>query len=155
MARKRSAAQRGKTVARQPQNQRSAPGRGEIREIVHQTITETAWAGPLPRPEDLAKYDHVVPGSAQRIIAMAERQAAHRQHLEVIAVEGGNRRANWGLLAGFTIAIVFLVVSALLISNGHPVPGTILGTVDLVSLVGVFVFGRVDQRRERERQRQL
>jgi uncharacterized membrane protein len=31
-----------------------------------------AWSGPLPPPSDLAGYESIVPGSAERIIAMAE-----------------------------------------------------------------------------------
>jgi len=50
---------------------------------------------------------------------------------------------------GFIIAILFLGVSAGLIAADRQVAGVILGSVDLTALVGVFVFGRIDQRRER------
>lgn len=32
------------------------------------------YSGPLPKPEDLAKYEQVIPGAAERIIKMAERE---------------------------------------------------------------------------------
>jgi hypothetical protein len=70
--------------------------------------------------------------------------------MERIVVEGGSRRAWAGLVLGFIIAVLFLIVSAALIINGYEVAGTILGTVDVVGLVTVFVVGRVEQRQERE-----
>ena len=36
------------------------------------------YSGPLPRPDDLAKYDQIVPGAAERIIKMAEAEMLHR-----------------------------------------------------------------------------
>lgn len=38
--------------------------------------------GPLPAPEDLQRYDALLPGAAERIICMAEDEAAHRRRLE-------------------------------------------------------------------------
>jgi uncharacterized membrane protein len=38
--------------------------------------------GPLPAPQDLFAYDQYLPGTADRIIAMAEREQAHRMNQE-------------------------------------------------------------------------
>jgi uncharacterized membrane protein len=52
-------------------------------EAIFQAAVEISrFSGPLPHPEDLAKYEQVLPGAADRIIRMAEQQAAHRQNLE-------------------------------------------------------------------------
>jgi hypothetical protein len=48
-----------------------------------------------------------------------------------------------GMITAFTLALAFLGVSAWLISTGHEVSGTILGTVDLVALTTVFITRRV------------
>lgn len=53
-----------------------------------------------------------------------------------------------GLAMAFTLALSFLGVSAWLIYSGHEVGGTILGTVDLVALVTVFITGRAIGRAE-------
>jgi hypothetical protein len=45
--------------------------------------------------------------------------------------------------------LAFLGTAAWLIDTGHSLAGTFLGTVDLVSLAGVFVFG-VRAKAERE-----
>jgi hypothetical protein len=47
-----------------------------------------------------------------------------------------------GLFLGFLITIGFLAVSGWLVNGGHDVSGCIIGTVDLVALVTIFVIGR-------------
>jgi uncharacterized membrane protein len=119
-------------------------------ETAIQVLREQQFTGPLPHPEILRGYEDVVPGAAERLLTMAERNSQHRRDMERIVVEGGSRRAWAGLVLGFIIAVLFLIVSAALIINGYEVAGTILGTVDVVGLVTVFVVGRVEQRQERE-----
>ncbi len=53
-----------------------------------------------------------------------------------------SRRDSYGLVAGFAVAVLFLLVAAWLINGGREVAGVILGTVDLVALTAVFVLGR-------------
>lgn len=38
------------------------------------TLIEKHHSGPLPAPEDLAHYDQIVPGGAERIFQMTERE---------------------------------------------------------------------------------
>lgn len=43
----------------------------------------------LPDPEDLARYEKIVPGSANRILELAERQASSRLKFHKLATIGG------------------------------------------------------------------
>jgi uncharacterized membrane protein len=113
-------------------------------------FSASSYSGPLPSPEHLRGYEEVLPGSADRILTMAEKQSDHRQEIEKDAVKGGARRSWWGLWLGFVISVLVLGLSGGLIVAGYQVAGTVLGSVDLVSLASVFVIGRVEQRRERE-----
>jgi uncharacterized membrane protein len=45
-------------------------------------LSYSVHSGPLPPPEDLAKYNMIVPDAAERILRMAEKQQAHRMELE-------------------------------------------------------------------------
>ena len=40
------------------------------------------WSGPLPPPAALQRYDEVLPGAAERILAMAETEQQHRMEQE-------------------------------------------------------------------------
>ena len=97
--------------------------------------------GPLPPPEQLVSYEHALPGLAERIVKMAENQAAHRQGFETKVIGAEIDRAALGMKFGFTIGIAGLLASILMGWMGHPASGAAIGAVDLVALVSVFVVG--------------
>ena len=49
--------------------------------LVHQHA-EMSFSGPLPPPNVLSAYEDLLPGAADRIITMAEKQLEHRMYLE-------------------------------------------------------------------------
>jgi uncharacterized membrane protein len=103
----------------------------------------------------LIQYNEAVSDGAERIIALAERQAKHRMALETRVVDADIKRANWGLLAGFVVALAGLIISYFLIDRGNAWAGLFLGTLDLGSLVGVFIYGTVSRRSEREQRAKM
>lgn len=58
------------------------------------TTAMKAHSGPLPAPEDLARYDQLLPGTAERIIAMAELEQNHRVSMERDAMEADHIHRN-------------------------------------------------------------
>jgi uncharacterized membrane protein len=104
-----------------------------------------AISSPYLPPAYLREYEQIVPGSAARTFELVDRQSTHRQDLEATVVRGSEGRANRGQWFGLIVALSFLAAASVLILLGHEAAGTILGTVDLVSLVGVFVLGRTKQ----------
>ncbi|WP_425506349.1 DUF2335 domain-containing protein [Stakelama sediminis] len=65
--------------------------RGEA-ELLIGTVLHKFHSGPLPAPEDLAHYDEISPGAADRIITMAEDNMKHRH-----AMESGLVKSEYGL----------------------------------------------------------
>lgn len=110
---------------------------------------EQSFSGPLPHPAILRAFDDVVPGAAERIIKMAEEQAAHRKALERKVIESDVNRSMWGQILGFCIAIVGLVVSAVIAVFGSALAGSVIGVGTLASLVGVFMYGARTRKEER------
>ncbi len=108
------------------------------------------YVGPLPPPEQLLKYNEAVSNGAERILAMAERQAAHRQSLESKVIEADIKRSYWGLAAGFTVTVSALFTSAFLIYNGHDLAGGSIFGASLVTIVIAFVSGASLRKKERE-----
>ena len=102
--------------------------------------------GPLPPPQDLAEYERILPGSADRIISSSEKQLNHRISIESQTIASQNKQSGLGQIFGFIIAIVGFLCSFGAICMNHAVAGTIIGTVDLVAPVSVFVYGKTAQR---------
>lgn len=78
----------------------------------------TAQFSPLPSPEQLERYERVVPGSAKQILADASTQTHHRISLEKKVI-GGNSKRSWvGLIvAGMVEAGVIAAVILAIIKN--------------------------------------
>jgi len=53
----------------------------------------------------LIKYNEACPGCAERILAMAERQAAHRQGIEKAVIDSNIKSERRGQILGFLIAL--------------------------------------------------
>ena len=96
-------------------------------------------AGELPAAETISTYEEVLPGAADRILRMLETQAEHRMSMERTLVEGAARTERLGQLMGLVIVLVVFLVGALLIVNGHQIPGTLLAIADLGVLVAVYL----------------
>ena len=128
------------------ENQPTVP---ENREVVarFEAVAES-HEGPLPAPETLAGYEHVLPGSAERILLMAEQEALHRRLIVSKVVESGTSRTRWGLWLGAFVALAVIGAGLTAVIAGHPWPGTVIITADLASVVGVFVGGTWFRARE-------
>ena len=107
------------------------------------TVVQESFAlsGPLPPPEILRKFDEVVPGSAERIIKMAEGQFAHRTELERKVIDSDIVTSKRGQILGFVIAIVGLICSMVISIFGNKIAGALIGVGTLASLVSVFMYG--------------
>lgn len=108
-----------------------------------------SFSGPLPAPVDLEHYEKVLPGAAERIISMAERQSAHRQNLETKVINSEISNSKTGLYFGFAIGIGGFIVVGYCASFGYQILAGIIAALDIGSLVGVFVYGSEKRKKER------
>ncbi len=106
--------------------------------------------GPLPSPKVLKEYDALIPGTAAKIIAMAEVQSNHRQDIESRVVRTRTINSRLGLIFGLLIGLASLAAATLSAINGSSLVGSVIGVSGLASLVGVFVYGSQQQRQERQ-----
>lgn len=84
---------------------------GQEVKLVHQE----AYQGPLPHPDLLVKYEEIIPGSAERILSMAEKEQRHRHQLENEVIKKEIAQKGRGLYFGFTLALLIIVVGAYLL----------------------------------------
>ncbi|MGO8670991.1 MAG: DUF2335 domain-containing protein [Capsulimonadaceae bacterium] len=121
---------------------------------------ELKWiSGPVPSADELARYEAVLPGAAERFftyhdrqIALIEKQVDNRIGLERAVVTGDSARATLGVLAGVAIAFCGIWAAYQLGMHGHDwlAGGVFLG--DIGGMAGVFVYGTRSRRAERAQQ---
>lgn len=114
-----------------------------------QQIIARHHMGPLPDPEDMARYGNIIPNGAERIMQLAEKEQSARLQMEAAEQEGRfsylkqeqaiKKRGQW--FACFSI-IVFAAISVYLIYSGSPTAGALLMGASLATVVLAFIAGR-------------
>lgn len=125
------------------------PGKEGEASVVLETYFES-HRGPLPPARELRNYDVVLPGAAERIVAMAEREQAHRHTLEAKIVDDEVSLRRRGQLAALGALLVMLGIVALFVIMGAPEPGAWFGAVIIVGVVTAFLGQRLLQSDRRE-----
>jgi uncharacterized membrane protein len=108
---------------------------------VSTTISKT-HIGPLPTPEDFKNYEAALPGAAERILAMAEREQHRRLEMNTEGLARSYSLSVRGQMYGFAIALVGLGAAVWMVIAGHDWAGGTVGGGTLVGLVAVFVVGK-------------
>ena len=125
------------------------PRAGAPRVIGAAIQTSVLHTGPIPPPEVLAQYEEVLPGLADRIMAEAERQSAHRQAAEMTVIKNDARQSLFGMAAGVVTVLAALAVAAIFVLQGQPWFGIVALLAPITTLAGVFVHGTEARRKER------
>lgn len=101
------------------------------------------YSGPVPHAGEMARYKAIDPSFPERFVAMAERQAEHRQMLETKVVDDDFRLKRRGqdyalisTIVGLIAAVIFAVIGATTVAG-------IVGGTTVVGVVTAFVAGRV------------
>jgi predicted membrane protein DUF2335 len=102
-----------------------APYSSEHERSVLGQMRSAHWSGPLPPPAELEKIDQIIPGGADRLLRMAEKEQTHR-----IGDAKRGQYLGWSLAAG-------AVIAAAVVSLCHG-PWQVS-----VALVGIPVLGAV------------
>jgi len=106
------------------------------------------FSGPLPPPKQLKEYNDVLPGAADRILKMAERQSEHRQRMEEQIVNANTKDSHLGVIFAFILGALIIGGGIYLAAIGHPY-GTWFSFGGVATLVGVFVYGTRSSQKER------
>ena len=108
------------------------------------------YGGPIPPASEMARYEKIIPGAAERILTMAESQAKHRQNMEFTVVKRSVQDQRLGIICAFAITVSALIVAVLCVRWGHEIVGAIIGTSGLGSIITAFIYGTRSNRAERE-----
>ena len=105
-------------------------------------IRQEAFFGPIPPPKAMAEYEALLPGSADRILSMAEKQQEHRMALEKEAVKSELAQNRRGQVFGFIVFLLSLSAGIVFAFKGLVALATTFLTVTMVSIVALFVLGK-------------
>ena len=112
--------------------------------------SQSFFSGPIPQPLMLKQYEEILPGSAERIFAMAEKEAEHIRLMDAAVLDaqkGDNRRGQW-LAFGVCTLMAAVGITALILN--HPVTASIVCGSTLTGLVAVFITGRTGTNKQDE-----
>ncbi|MBK5214966.1 MAG: DUF2335 domain-containing protein [Flavobacteriaceae bacterium] len=110
--------------------------------VVRALIFRRNHSGPLPDGETIKIYSEVIPNGGDRLMTTVEKQLEHRIEIEKEGLQKTYKQSGRGQIFGFIIAIIFGVIAWDLGRRGEVVIASILGAVDLVALVTVFITGQ-------------
>ncbi len=120
-------------------------GPNEITAVLHQ--------GPLPHPEEFRRYDEALPGAADRILVMAEREQASRLDatrrtqeqqfaLQCSALRASTLARLLGQVIGAGVIGGTLWVARDLLMSDRSIAGMSALIAALAALAGLFVYRR-------------
>lgn len=109
----------------------------------------SGFSGPIPPPNLLQEYDKAFPGSAERIVKMAEVEQAHRharEHAEAelqISIHNGIKlETTLGQFFALIIGVVAIIAGTIAGVHGAQFVGTVIGGGGVGGLVTAFIVGR-------------
>lgn len=114
----------------------------QVKRVVAE-VMQSEFSGPIPPPSIIAGYEEVVPGAADRIIAMAENQAKHRQSIELFEVKTEARDSLLGIIFAFILGIGSIIACIVVVltvrENAGAIAGSLLGVTGIGSIVTAFL----------------
>lgn len=105
-------------------------------------MTQHQFIGPLPPPIFLKGYEDVVKGSADRILTMAEEDAAHYRAMELKSIDMMKDVTKRGQRFGLAMGCFSLIACIAALYFGSESTAKAIGQTTVIGLVTVFVTGK-------------
>ena len=116
--------------------------------FIRAMVLRERYSGPIAHPRIIAGYEQYLPGSADRILTMAEQQQSHRMKLEDRSQAAAIQREKRAMYLGFILALALMLISLAVILSGFDIAGLGMIAVSAVSLAGVFLYSHRSARNE-------
>jgi uncharacterized membrane protein len=107
------------------------------------------FSGPMPPPSLLRHYEEICPGSADRMLRMAEQEAEHRRKTESAIVNAQIEHFNKqfsesrrGQICALIITLAALAGGVYSAIQGHEIAGSIIGVGGIGGIVTTLILGR-------------
>lgn len=113
--------------------------RREVIEIISQ---RESHSGPLPSPAQLKAYDEVLPGLAERIVQLTEKEQTHRHTTVDFITRRESRIRERGQICAMIALVIMIGFCAYLVSIGSATTAGFVAVGLIAAVVGIFVTGR-------------
>lgn len=117
-----------------------------VKEIQHVQVQQH-YSGPLPQPEALAQYDQIVPGAAERIIKMAEKEMDHRHRVEDSMTRSAIRSTFLGIIFAFMSVLILSGSVVYALYRGFDTVAGSIAVGSIAAVAGVFIFFKAKKSR--------
>ena len=118
-----------------------AGARGQLVSTVMMMMSEQ-FSGPIAHPRHLREYEEILPGSAERIIAMAEKQQGHNIEMERLIVSAQVSDQKRGMRYGLAALLATLIAAVGVGLAGQVALSISILGVGVAGVVVAFIKGR-------------
>lgn len=95
-------------------------------------------SGPLPSPEELQRFNAILPGLADRIVTMAEKEQETAHKINLLSAKSANQMILAGWFCSLLCLIGFMALAYFAIQAR--MAWVAFATVSSISIAGVFVY---------------
>ncbi len=132
----------------------------QIQQIAN--VLSAQFVGPIPPPNIIERYERILPGSADRIISMAEKEQnfEHKMREKMVDAQISDRdryreERKSGQKNAFRIGVVGIVGAVFLGVFGNPWASGVLSGGTVAALVGSFLYDKNLENIRRSKQTKL
>lgn len=106
------------------------------------------YRGPLPPAAEVCAWEEVCPGSAERILGMAENNNRCNNANKDKIIQHNIRFENWGLALGFCALIIDIGAVVYCTMRGHDAVAAALLTLAVMGVIAKFIPVKVDPQKQ-------
>jgi uncharacterized membrane protein len=132
--RKRNAVQQSGGASMEELRRKHSAQAQFVEQVVEQRLEASFYSGPIPDPDMLAQFEHVLPGSADRLLRMAEKEQDHRHEDQRRRTGAEVFQRKGGLMSATVICLLVAGGGIYLLGLGR----NIEGFVALIGSLGVL-----------------
>ena len=101
--------------------------------------TVTSYAGPLPPSAEFAQYEQILPGTAERIVSLAEKEAEHRRVCDVRLIDKTFETRHRGQNCALIVALAALATAGICACFGQQIASVGLAITACIGLATAFI----------------
>jgi uncharacterized membrane protein len=113
----------------------------ETKPQIQTVAQQVSYSGPLPTASEFAAYDKALPGAAERLLSMAEKQAEHRRKMDEKIVDKSLRLNSTGQVVSFIVSVLALGAVCLCVVLSQPGASIAPALIAIPSILSV-IFNR-------------